>query len=218
VNTELLNEHFGKSLIKKRRGAFGQNLSYVEGAEYIRRLNDAFDNRWSFEVVEHHIRPDEVIVIGKLTADGVAKMAFGGSAVTVSRSGQTVSVADDLKSAATDALKKAATLLGVGLHLYGSDSQVATRTVRGPETALQQSSGNGNGHRSPNGGNGQQIDRITQRQLSALRNMGRGLGQSAEQIRQRSVDVFGVVPEQLSKADASAFITELGEALSGGAR
>ena len=34
-------------------------------------------------------------------------------------SGALVSLGDDLKAAATDALKKCATFLGVGLHLYG---------------------------------------------------------------------------------------------------
>ena len=45
--------------------------------------------------------------------------------------------------------------------------------------------------------------------------MGRSLGLSADQIRERTAEIYGVQPEHLSKADASSFITELGEGLSG---
>src|SRR4029077_16220123 len=50
---------------------------------------------------------------------GTTKMAFGTSQVTRTQgTGAVVSLGDDLKAAATDALKKCATFLGVGLHLY----------------------------------------------------------------------------------------------------
>jgi DNA repair protein RadC len=64
------------------QGSRRQDPVYVEGAEYIRRLNDAFDGEWSFEIVEHHVRSNEVVVIGKLTAGSVVKTAFGGSSIT----------------------------------------------------------------------------------------------------------------------------------------
>ena len=56
--------------------------------------------------------------VAKLTADGVMKMSFGGTSITRDRDGRPVSIADDLKAAATDSLKKAASILGMGLHLY----------------------------------------------------------------------------------------------------
>ena len=47
------------------------------------------------------------------------KMQFGASQVTRERETKAlISLGDDLKAAATDALKKCATFLGVGLHLY----------------------------------------------------------------------------------------------------
>ena len=79
MNRDLLDRPFEAGLIKSRRGAFGQQISYVEGAEYVRRLNDAFEAEWSFEVVQHHVHDTEVVVIGKLSADCIVKMAFGGS-------------------------------------------------------------------------------------------------------------------------------------------
>lgn len=232
MDREQLERPFDRSLIKTRKGALGQQLAYVEGVEFIKRLNEALDGQWTFEIVEHHVRETEVVVLGKLTADDVTKMAFGGSSITVSREGEVISIADDLKAAATDALKKAASLLGVGLHLYSSErpteasagngasklrstagasmvrSVVASRIPRSDNGR-----GNGNGRRRGAAGasNG---NRLTQRQLSAIWSMGRSLGLSADQIRERTTEAYGVQPEHLSKADASSFITELGEGLS----
>lgn len=50
----------------------------------IKRLNEAFDSKWSFEILEHEILKDvgEVIVLGKLTAENVVKTQFGSSMIT----------------------------------------------------------------------------------------------------------------------------------------
>jgi hypothetical protein len=217
MKREVLNQPFSKHLIRTRKGPFGQTFSYVQGCEYIRRLNESFEGEWSFEVLEHQLRDNEAIVLGRLTVGGIVKTAFGSSTITISRDGEVVSIGDDLKAAATDALKKAASLLGVGLHLYSSDQpreQAASgrHTPAGNGTNGQR---NGNGHRPGNGNSQNSGNRLTQKQLSAIWSMGRNLGEGAEQIRQRTRDAFGVEPEYLSKQDASAFITELGQALSG---
>jgi len=133
MKKEALVRPFPENLIKTRKGAFGNRLSYVEGSHYIARLNDALNFEWSFEIVEHHVKGREMVVLGKLTAGNVSKMAFGGSPITMSReSGEIVSQADDLKSAATDALKKACSLLGVGLHLYGNTEPARRASANGP--------------------------------------------------------------------------------------
>ncbi len=195
MNRELLEKPFPDNLIKSRKGLSGKTFSYVEGSAYVQRLNDAFDGTWSFSIVEHRLEPSEVIVLGKLTADGVEKMAFGGSSITISKStGEVVSIADDLKAAATDSLKKACSLLGIGLHLY-ADSQPSNRLVPRPKP-------------KPVNGN-----RLTQKQLSAIWSMGRNLGISAEGIRRRSMKAFNCIPEQLSKEEASSLITKLSEEL-----
>jgi hypothetical protein len=219
MNREALERPFDRSLIKTRRGAFGQQLSYVEGVEFVRRLNEAFEGRWSFAIVNHIIRDTEVIVLGMLTTDGVSKTAFGSSSITVSRDGEVVSVGDDLKAAATDALKKCSTLLGVGLHLYGADRHADDQRPSGG-TSRQRNGGKHNGSRdrsasgtSTNGNGATNGNRLTQKQLSCIWGMARSLGLSADQIRERTSKVFGVHPEHLSKIDASAFITELGEGL-----
>jgi hypothetical protein len=118
MNRDLLEHPFDPVQIKQRKGRNGV-LDYVEGHTVIARLNAALDGAWSFEVVAHEVRDQEVLVLGKLTAAGIVKMQFGASQVTRDRETKAaISLGDDLKAAATDALKKCATFLGVGLHLY----------------------------------------------------------------------------------------------------
>ncbi len=118
MNRQLLEHPFDPAQIKQRKGRNGV-LDYVEGHTVIARLNAALDGAWSFEVVAHEVRDHEVLVLGKLTAAGIVKMQFGASQVTRDRETKAlISLGDDLKAAATDALKKCATFLGVGLHLY----------------------------------------------------------------------------------------------------
>lgn len=141
MNRELLQKPFEPAQIKQRKGRNGM-LDYVEGHTVIARLNDAFDGNWSFEIIRHDIfeERDEILVLGKLSADGVVKMQFGASQITRDKeTKQIISLGDDLKAAGTDALKKCATFLGVGLHLYGE------RTAS-PATAQ-----GGHGRRGPTG-------------------------------------------------------------------
>jgi len=119
MNREILEKEFEPSQIKRRRGPSGDDLDYVEAADVIRRLNQAFDGEWSFEITEYQQLFDEVIVLGKLTAAGISKMQFGNHHITKSRKdGSVVNLGFDLKAAASDCLKKVSTHFGVALHLY----------------------------------------------------------------------------------------------------
>ena len=121
MNRELLEKPFDPNQIKQRKGNFGKMLDYIEGHSVIERLNMVFDSEWSFSILEHRIleETDEVLVVGQLRAGNVVKTQFGSSLITRAReSGEPVSLADDYKAAATDSIKKCASLLGVGLHLY----------------------------------------------------------------------------------------------------
>jgi len=107
-----------------------QKLAYVSHAWVTRVLNEAFGFRWSWDVTDTMIMPDlvdpaEVIVRGRLTVttpDGgtVVKEQFGSADVKRYKAGGVISLGDDLKAASSDALKKAASLLGVALDLYGA--------------------------------------------------------------------------------------------------
>ena len=105
MNRELLERPFPTEQIRQRKGRNGM-LDYVEGHSVIQRLNEALEGAWSFEIVHHEIREEEVLVLGKLVAGGVTKMQFGASQVTREReSGALISLGDDLKAAGTDCLK-----------------------------------------------------------------------------------------------------------------
>jgi hypothetical protein len=149
MNRELLEKPFEPDQIKQREGRDG-TLDYVEGHSVIARLNEAFDGRWSFEIVRHDILEDrnEILVVGKLSAEGVVKMQFGASRIERDETTkEIVCLADDLKAAGTDALKKCATFLGVGLHLYGE--RPASRVTQGgsPRGEERGRGGNGRGRR-----------------------------------------------------------------------
>ena len=109
MNRDILEKEFEPSQIKRRRGHFGEQLDYVETADVIRRLNAAFDGEWSFEIIEHLQMFDEVIVLGKLTAQGISKTQFGSHKITkAKKDGEVINIGYDLKAAASDALKKSA--------------------------------------------------------------------------------------------------------------
>src|SRR5947207_2108453 len=168
MNREILEKPFAPEQIKRRQGSNGDVLDYIEGCAVIQRLNECFEAEWIFEIQEHRVYDDEVVVLGKLTAQGVAKSQFGKSRITrAKKDNAIISLGDDLKAAATDCLKKCATLFGVGLHLYFD---------------VPQTGANGNGHVSGNGngqanghadtrrpeGNGAPVGRLTAKQLSAI--------------------------------------------------
>lgn|GEM_PF-641778 len=122
IPLDVLTRPFDPSQVKQREGRGGKMLDYLETHAVITRLNEAFAGAWSFEVVEHHILDNEVFVRGRLTAVGQTKEQFGGTEITRTKDdGKALCLADDLKSAGSDALKKCATLFGVGLELYAKD-------------------------------------------------------------------------------------------------
>ncbi len=198
---EVLDRPFGSELVKTRPGSFGQTLSYVEAHQYVTRLNEAFGVAWSFQIIQHEILEHEVVVVGKLTALGHVRMAFGGSTITRAKeTGEPVSIADDLKAASTDSFKKSCSFLGVGLHLYGDDP------AKNPP---QRISGNGDGQANGNGKKANGKGRLTSRQLEAILAIGRDNGLDREQVRQMVLDRFGRNLEFIGKQEASSFITEL---------
>lgn len=218
MKRDILERPFDAHLIKSRRGHSGKLFSYVEGAEYIKRLNEAFDGVWSFEVVEHCVNARDVVVIGRIVAEGCTKIAFGGAMITTSHQnpGEPLNLADDLKSAATDALKKAASLFGIGLHLYGSDNGhhdvgvVPLHVSKPPEASPKKARKRSRGAKSPSSETAKDTtNMLTERQFNAIMAIGRALGWTTDALRDRAIESHGVPVRELSKADASAFIGEL---------
>src|SRR5690606_35444457 len=113
MDRKLLCAPFPRELIRSRPGSHGKTITYVPASAVIARLNAACES-WSFTILEHHeFEGTEDVVRGRLEIAGVVKCALGGSAITKDREGSIVAVGDDLKAAASDALKKAASLFGV---------------------------------------------------------------------------------------------------------
>ena len=112
-----------ESTFKDVRG--GVELEYITGEQCISRLNEILGVAgWSFTIKEHGINAeaDEAWVLGELSANFggaiVVRQQFGSQKIKRSRaSGIPLDIGFDLKGAATDALKKCAMLLGVGLYL-----------------------------------------------------------------------------------------------------
>lgn len=193
MKKDILCRPFPPEQIKQREGQGGKLLSYVEAHSVITRLNEGCD-QWSFEIVEHQILDEEVVVVAKLTADGIVKMAFGGSSITRDRDGRAVSIADDLKAAGSDSLKKASSLLGIALALYGAGSSERSSSSQPPRLAAPP---------SPN-------DRLTGRQLSAIQSIARrqniARGHLATMLEERfNKSELG----HLSRREASTLLSEL---------
>ena len=158
MDVEILEQEFDPKDIKKRKGPHGKMLDYVETPSVIRRLNKSFDHNWSFDVEHFEIVDGHAIVLGRLTAEGIVKMQFGSKKIANDKNGDPVSIGDDYKAAASDCLKKTATLLGVALHLYEDG-----------EDASSMSSNKGNG-------------KVTKAQLGRIKSLRTKAGMSSDDV------------------------------------
>lgn len=111
-----LQEPFPREAIKTRAGGGNTRLSYVEAHSVIRRLNAATGGRWDFAVLREEREGDLLKATCRLTIPGLGSREHVGVQKVSERGGE-----DLHKGAISDALKKAATLFGVGLELYGPD-------------------------------------------------------------------------------------------------
>ena len=110
--------------IKKRPGKGGLTFDYVTPDFVIDLLNEAFEYEWSTRIVSNAMHGDTAVVGLELTipvADGrfICKQQFGSCDV-----GRGMGPGEAFKGAASDALKKAATLAGVALELYHDEEPV----------------------------------------------------------------------------------------------
>ncbi len=216
MNRQLLEKPFDPNQIKQRQGNFGHILDYVEGHVVTSRLNEAFEGNWSFEIVKYRILKEtgEVIVLGKLTAENVTKMSFGSREIARNKDTRAiVSLGDDLKAASTDALKKAASLLGVGLYLY-SEKRPNGKTEEGRPESLDKgtspkSEKNHLGAKNDSGTTDDNGGRLTNKQLAMIFAVGKSKGLQAKEIKDKALATFSKNLNFLTKAEASTFISSL---------
>src|SRR6266508_1472952 len=113
----------------------GVELTYVSGEQVERRLNEVLGVAgWSFRILRHaiHAEADEVWALGELTAEigdrTVIRQQFGSQKLGRARStGAPLDIGFDLKGAETDAMKKCASLLGLGLYLSRREQRTNAR-------------------------------------------------------------------------------------------
>lgn len=134
------------ALIKQREGGGKKMLSYLSGSTVIDLLNEAFGYLWSWRVEEQWIQESQPkkkyqstemeAVAPTAQVRGVLTIMFAdetGRIIEISKSGfgsKTVlgGQADQehvFKAAGTDALKKAASLFGIGAQLYRDEDEQA---------------------------------------------------------------------------------------------
>ena len=141
--------------IKDRPGRGGIVFKYVDVGFMELMLNNMYNHRWSFEVVSSEIidnkRSDgldgkHIVVLGKLkiindNGDETCYMQYGSKDVsyknivkkdpndskkfTNERTNEMVDVADDFKAAASDSLKKCASLTGIAFDMYHPETREA---------------------------------------------------------------------------------------------
>jgi RNA recognition motif-containing protein len=136
--------------VKTRPAKGGGTWDYVPGGYMKKILNLMFGWDWDFEIIEDKIIHGEVIVKGRLTCRSngkeIVKMQYGnkdiayktekvfnddGTAKMIQKYGKTMqetrpseiplSIGNDLKSAATDCLKKCAAEIGIAADIYNKD-------------------------------------------------------------------------------------------------
>lgn len=111
----------------------GTPLTYIPVSEVITRLNKVLGvDKWSSTILncerDAH-DPDFIVAHVRLTAeiDGnfVTKDGVGGQKIKRTKNGDIVDLGDEFKGAVSDALKKAAQHIGVGLYLARTDEALA---------------------------------------------------------------------------------------------
>ena len=126
---------FPADVIKVRPAGTGNKpLSYVSHPHYTRRLDRIFPMAWSFSTEVVAIQDNACGVKESLSItleDGrvITRESYGHSAINKRKP-----LGDALKSACSDALKKSASLFGVGLYLYTDDDEDNRQTSNGQHT------------------------------------------------------------------------------------
>lgn len=117
-----------QKFIKERPAKGGGKWKYVSGAYVQKCLNLMFGWDWDFEILDEKVLTEagEVIVKGRLTCrtNGkiITKTQYGNKDIIFKKETKIpLSIGNDLKSAATDSLKKCASLIGIAQDVFAPD-------------------------------------------------------------------------------------------------
>jgi len=121
--------------VKQRPAKGGGNWDYVSGGYVKKCLNLMFGWDWDFEILDEKILHGEAIVKGRIkTQYGNKDIVFKKQSPEDTAKGLDripLSIGNDLKSAATDCLKKCASEIGIASDIYNKDEfrEVKVNTV-----------------------------------------------------------------------------------------
>ena len=117
-----------KKFIRSRPAKGGGTWNYVAVGYVTKVLNLMFGWNWNFEIVKEEILIDarEVVVKGRLTVNANGKIIIKenyGNKEIMFRKGteKPLSIGNDMKAAASDALKKCASMIGVAQDIYAPE-------------------------------------------------------------------------------------------------
>lgn len=143
-----LSEQFPKE-VERTLSKSGTRLTYIPVSEVINRLNKILGvDSWNYRIVKCErdaLDPDFVVAhvtleVSFQTADGYTKYVvrdgFGGQKIKRTKQGDIVDLGDEMKGAVSDALKKAAQTLGVGLYLARTEEAMEAEDVREQEAKI----------------------------------------------------------------------------------
>lgn len=119
-----------KEKVRQRPGKGGLTFDYVTPDFVIDLLNEAFEYRWSTDIFHQVMLGDTALVGVRITvwdAEGnpIVKSQFGSCDV-----GRGMGPGEAFKGAASDGMKKAATLLGVAIELYQDEESPAAAAAK----------------------------------------------------------------------------------------
>lgn len=133
-----LSEPFPQEMIRSINKS-GVNLLYVPVAEVINRLNKILGvDKWSFTIIKCErdaMDTDNIVAHVRIVwcsdsgSGCVSRDGIDGSRIMRTKQGQIVDLGDAYKSAVSNALKKAASTLGLGLYLSRSDEAIEIEQV-----------------------------------------------------------------------------------------
>lgn len=187
-----LGEPFPKTAIKQREGGGGRRFDYIETHTCIHRLN-AVAGVWDFRITNAEFRSDLMIVQGELTIPGLGTRAGFGVQKVAANAGE-----DLVKGAASDCLKKCATLFGVALELYGPDYE--SGEVAAPSRSPQSHQGTSSGPRRMG---------PTDKQWGLIRSLTRDINLTEEQLNGYVEREYGAPVDALEGRQVSNLIDRL---------
>lgn len=128
-----LSRPFSKGELRSRPGQGGMTFTYADASAVISRLNEVLGGAWSFEA--DLIQAQPAVIKGTLIVtfpDGETARRVDYGYPNGERD------QEPIKSAQSDALRRTARMIGVGLYLYSKDPQAGTAAaarVAKPEAA-----------------------------------------------------------------------------------